>query len=268
MKNVKPMRIVLIEDDVIACKAFDECDEHRDDIDIIGMTGKSDEGLKLTKHKLPDAVILDLELSWGKGSGIGFLKELQKVSFVVRPIIIVTTENNSPATRALLHKEYAVDFTFWKFQEDYSADMVIDHLLEIHTHGGKCSGVSPQLQSLKSPEDIENGIKQRIKAELDMFAMSNGYVGREIAEQGLLFLITKGKAFNGNIFHELANMFGTDYNNITRNLRRAINDAWLNHPDIDLLAKAYTAPIKASSGVPDCKEFMVYYTNRISDDMK
>ena len=260
------MKIVIIEDDIAACKAFMDCDESRTDIDIVGMTGKSDEGIRLARNKLPDAIFLDLELNRGTGSGFDFLDKLQKYRFDIRPIIIITTKNENENIATILHTKYKVDFIFCKQQEDYSADDVIELALNFYCSlGSKRSGVNPELKSLQTPEEIEGSIKQRIKSEMDLFYLSEGLDGRSYAEEALLLRITD---FNGNAFQEIAKRHRTDYNNILRAVRRVINHAWLNHPDIDLLYKAFHAPISADTGIPSVKEFMNFYTKKIRDSMK
>lgn len=268
MDNVKPMKIVLVEDDVSACKAFIECANSRTDIVFAGMTAKSDEGIEFVKTKLPDAIILDLELNWGKGSGFEFLDKFQKLELDIHPIIVVTTQNRSLDLHSQIHEEYAVDFIFSKFKEDYSAEIVINHLLKFRAFANKRSGTNPALQTLETPEELQNRIKQRIKAELDVFGISVKYKGREIAEQAIYLLMNKGKKDTETVFQELARIRGTHYNNIIRTMQTAINDAWDNHDDPETLTKAYTAPVRSKDGGPSPTEFVFYYADKIRRDME
>jgi DNA-binding NarL/FixJ family response regulator len=266
--DVKPMKIVLIEDDVTACREFVECANRRRDIVFVGMTGRSDEGLKCVKTKLPEAVILDLELSWGQGSGFEFLDEFQKLEFGIRPIIVITTQNHSLDIQRQIHADYGVDFIFCKFQESYSADLVINHLIRFRSFLNKRSnGINPRLQTLETPEEFQNRIKQRISAELNTFGISVKYKGREIAQEAIYLLINKRKEDSETVFQELAKMRGTNYNNIVRPLQTAINDAWRNHDDIELLMKVYTAPVRKDLGVPSPTEFIHFYADKIRTDL-
>ncbi len=79
MNMTKPMSVVLIEDEVAECIQFKDCANNRSDIKFVGMTDSAEEGLKLVQSHLPEAVILDLQLSKGSGSGIGFLEALNEM---------------------------------------------------------------------------------------------------------------------------------------------------------------------------------------------
>jgi len=238
------MKIVIIEDDVAACREFINCANSRTDIVITGMTGRSDEGIEFVKNKLPDGIILDLELSWGQGSGVMFLDQFQKLELSVHPVLVITTQNRSLDIQRQIHSEYGVDFIFSKFQEDYSADMVIKHLLKFRSFLSQRKGTYPALQSVETPEEIQSRVKQRIKAELDAFGIAVKYKGRGIAEDAIYLLLTKNSNDSETVFQELARSRGTHYNNIVRPLQTAINDAWQNADDIDTLMKVYTAPVR------------------------
>jgi len=262
------MKILLIEDDVSACKAFVNCANSRTDIIFVGMTGNSDEGLELAKNKLPEAIILDLELSWGKGSGFEFLDEFQKLDLSIHPIIVITTQNRSLDIQSQIHAEYGIDFIFCKFQEGYSVEMVINHLLKFRSFLNKRrNNNNLAMQTLETPEELQNRIKQRIKSELNVFGISIKYKGREIAEESIYLLINKNKKDSETVFQELAKIRGTHYNNIVRTLQTAINDAWDNHDDIETLMKVYTAPVRKNMGAPSPTEFIHYYADKIRRDI-
>jgi DNA-binding NarL/FixJ family response regulator len=265
--QTKPMKIIIIEDDVAACREFMDSVKNRTDINIVGMTGRSDEGLKLVKNKLPDGIVLDLELSWGQGSGFDFLDKFQKLELGVHPVLVITTQNRSLDIQRQIHVEYGVDFIFSKFQEDYSADMVIRHLLKFRSFLGQRRGINPAMQTLETPEEIETRIKQRIRAELDAFGISIRYKGREIAEEAIYLLLGKNKNDSETVFQELARTRGTNYNNIVRPLQTAINDAWHNNSDPELLSKIYTAPVRKDTGSPSPTEFIHFFADKIRRDL-
>jgi len=268
MAKIKPMKIVLIEDDVADCKAFIECANNRTDVLFVGITGSSDEGLRYVNTRRPEAIILDLELNWGQGSGYDFLDEIQKFDLDIRPIIAVTTQNRNLDRHAQMHAQYAVDFLFCKFKEDYSPDIVINHLLKFRSFASNRSVNNPSLQSLETPEELQNRIKQRIKAELDIFGVNVRYKGRSIGEDAIYILLNKNEKDTETVFQELARTRGTSYNNIVRPLKTAIDDAWDNHDDPDALLKAYTAPVRLANGGPTPTEFTHYYARKIRKDME
>lgn len=260
----KPMRIVLVEDEFSCCKEFADCDRYRDDVDIVGMTGESDMGIKMVINKLPEAVILDLDLNRGRGSGFEFLEKLAKVKLSLNPIIVVTTSNESPNIQRNLYNKHLVDFIFWKNQNDYSPDKVFNHLLNFRCpSGGKLKGDDAALQSIRSPEDIERDVKERIITTLNLFGLLPGD-GREIAVQGLQILINEN--FTGSILRELARRRGSTDNKVSRALDRAIDYAWYNHENIDQLQKLYDAPTKPGKG-PTPKQFLTYFSGKIRREM-
>ena len=58
--------ILLVEDDEKACEELRSYIEQTSDIRLQGITNNSTEALELVRSGLPDAVILDLELHYGK----------------------------------------------------------------------------------------------------------------------------------------------------------------------------------------------------------
>jgi len=264
----KPMPIVLIEDDVSACRAFMDCTNSRTDIVFAGMTGRSDEGLEYVKTKLPEAVILDMELNWGEGSGLDFLEKFQKTELSLRPIIVVTTRNRSEIVQERLH-EFGVEWVFSKKQQGYSPEMVLNHLLTLrpYLHTVRGSGQSSALQTLETPEELKKRIFQRIDAELNAFGISVRLKGRDLVKEAIYLLMNKDEKAPDTVFHILAKTHKTRYDNVVRNIQTAINDAWQNHDDIDMLLKTYTAPIRKGSGSPSPTEFIYFYADKIRKSM-
>ncbi len=266
VNNEKPMRVVLIEDDVSACKAFMDCAKCRTDINFVGMTGRSDEGLEYVKTKLPEAVILDMELNWGEGSGLEFLEKFQKTDLSIRPIIVITTRNRSEIVQERLH-EYGVEWVFSKKQQGYSPEMVINHLLMLRPYLYTAHGSNTTLQTLETPLELKNRILQRIESELNAFGISVRLKGRKLAEEAIYLLLSKNSKDTDTVFQDLSKTHKTHYNNIIRNIQTAINDAWSNHDDIEELLKVYTAPVRKDIGSPTPTEFIHFYAEKIRRSM-
>lgn len=75
----KPMKLLIIEDDIVDCNNFINCVKKRNDIEIVGITDSDIEGLKYVKTKSPEGIVLDLELNnsvTGSMDSLGFLTEL------------------------------------------------------------------------------------------------------------------------------------------------------------------------------------------------
>jgi len=269
MDNEKPMKIVLIEDDVSACRGFMDCANSRTDIVFAGMTGKSSEGLELVRNKLPEGVILDLELNWGEGSGYDFLDKFNKMELNIRPIIVITTRNRSENIYNQLHNDYNIDWIFCKLQNGYSPEAVIRHLLKFRPSMQKqqCGGMNRDLKTIETPEELKNRIMGRINAELNEFGVSVKLKGRKLVEEAIYFLLNKQEKDSEKVFYDLAGRHKTHYNNIIRNVQKAIYDAWDNTDDIEKLLKHYTAPVRKELGAPSPTEFIHYYADKIRRDM-
>lgn len=115
MEN-KPMKILIIEDDVKDCEAFIKCAKERNDIEIVAITDSDVEGLKLVKSKRPEGIVLDLELNNsynGSIDSLDFLSDLKKLNLSYEPIVIVTTHVNSKRTYDILHRN-GVDLILYK----------------------------------------------------------------------------------------------------------------------------------------------------------
>ena len=59
----KPMKILIIEDDVTDCNNFINCIKGRKDVELVAVTDSDIEGLKYVKLKHPEGIVLDLELN-------------------------------------------------------------------------------------------------------------------------------------------------------------------------------------------------------------
>ncbi len=57
----KPMKILIIEDDIDDCNNFIDSVKSREDIEIVAITDSDVQGLKYAKQKHPEGVVLDLE---------------------------------------------------------------------------------------------------------------------------------------------------------------------------------------------------------------
>ena len=103
----KPMKILIIEDDIDDCNRFVNCIKSREDIELVALTDSDVEGLKYVKLKHPEGIILDLELNnstTGNTDSLEFLSNLKKINLNYEPIVIVTTHVNSKRTYEILHR--------------------------------------------------------------------------------------------------------------------------------------------------------------------
>jgi ActR/RegA family two-component response regulator len=262
MNFEKPMPLLLIEDDVAECVKFKDCSNRRTDITFVGMTGSSIEGMQLVKSRLPEGIILDLELNKGKGSGLQFLDDLKDVELARHPIVVVTT--NSPAEVVYNHvHDNGAALVFYKRKPDYSPDMVLNHLLVLRKSLYAMSGELPDaLQSLETPEERWERISKRIETELDLIGMSPKYKGRKHFHEAIELLISIDKGESESVINQVAAAHKTSYSAIIRTMQTAINDAWKSCAVEDLHTH-YTARIDIRIGVPSPTEFIHFYADKI-----
>ena len=90
MNEIK-MKVLIVEDDPKVCAEFVNEMNKRNNITLCKTTNSSDEAIKLIRNYDYDAIIVDLELHYGKGSGFELLNEIKNLNMQKKPIIIVNT---------------------------------------------------------------------------------------------------------------------------------------------------------------------------------
>jgi DNA-binding NarL/FixJ family response regulator len=267
MDTAKPMSLILIEDDVGDCIRFKDCANGRMDVKFVGMTDSCEEGIKLVQAHLPEAVILDLQLSKGQGSGIRFLEILNETKLPFRPIVMVTTANASKIVCGRI-EELGADWYFCKKQRDYSQNFVFDTLLSLRKH------LKPEkqdadgeiiLETMESPEERRIRIYTRIDAELDLIGIRPRLKGRGYLRDGIYIEIHKTKGSKSSI-DQVAEKYKHAYNTITLGMQTAINDAWSNAAPGEL-EEHYTARISVKTGTPTPADFIYFYAGKIRNSI-
>lgn len=273
MDNNMPMRLLLIEDDVGDALRFTECANRRTDIKFVGMTDSCEDGLKLVKSRLPEAVILDLQLVKGKGSGLHFLEALNETDLSLRPIVAVTTSNQSDVVYRRI-EDLGADWFFSKMQQDYTEDLVVETLLSLRKALDAKQKKSPDaLQSdlrhsksmVESPDDLRDRIFKRIDVELDLVGIRARLKGRVYLREGIYFQMYSEKE-RGSGIEQVALTHKHAYGTIVKVMQTAINDAWSN-TDIEELRTYYTARVSTKTGSPYVSDFIHYYAEKIRNSI-
>lgn len=249
------IKIILLEDNNEESKIFQNFINKRNDITLVSKTKSSDEALILVEKHSPDAIILDLELHEGKGSGFDFLHNLKNLSLHYKPLIIVTTNIASNIIYDKLHKDF-VDLIFYKKQSDYSPKLVIDTLVLLAHEPCKQTTV---LNS--SPEEKNLETRNKINKELDLIGISYKLKGREYLFEGIYYLLTDDNP-NISVFQYLSNRYKLLTSSISRAIQTSINHTWRTSSIEDLRIN-YTAQINYNTGVPTPTEFIYYIVNKL-----
>ena len=261
--EAKPMPLLLIEDDVGDCMKFVDCANRRGDVHFVGMTDSSEDGFKRLQTLLPEGVILDLQLTKGDGSGLAFLDQLNAAELPIRPVVVVTTTNQSPYVQDQIEKS-GVDWIFCKKQRSYNPDLVIDTLLKLRgsLFCVKREGGLGEVRSIESPEERRKRIIKRIDAELDLIGLRARYRGRVYLSSAILFQIGEQRSAPGSAIEHIAAKYKHSYSTVTKVMQTAINNAW-DSAEIGALKAHYTARIDIKTGTPSPTDFIHFYANKI-----
>lgn len=262
MKN-QLMTILLIEDDVIACKELKDYIETSEGLTLLGVTSDSNAGIEMVQSLLPDVIILDIELHHGTGNGIMFLAGLNNLPLSRRPYILVTTNNSSNVTYESA-RQLGADFIMGKYKADYSAQYVVEFLRMIqHTILSSRRETAPQLDTVESREQQQKMLLKRVHRDLDLIGISPKNIGYKYLTDAILMTIENPTA---NLSRQIAEKYKKSDASIERAMQNAINRAW-RMSDIEELLSLYTAKIHSEKGVPTILEFVHYYANKIKTDL-
>lgn len=259
----KPMKILIIEDDINDCNAFKIAEKNRDDIEIVAITDSDTEGLKLVKSKHPEGIVLDLELNnsmAGSIDSLEFIVDLKKLNLNYEPIIIVTTHVNSKRTYEILHRN-GVDWILYKDNPKYSSDHVLNHFINLRDVSTEYKPTSLE-EVLLNEEDRISSI---INDELELIGVTSKLKGREYIHDAILYLI-QDDSNKINVIQYLVKKYKKSSTTITNGIQNAIIHAWRITPPDDLV-KYYTARINLDTGIPTPMEFIYYYVNKIRKEI-
>ncbi len=255
----KPMKILIIEDDVIDCNNFKTCIKNRNDIELVALTDSDVEGIRYVKTKHPEGIILDLELNnsaSGNADSLDFLTNLKNLNLDYEPVVIVTTHVNSKRTYEVLHRS-GVDLILYKDHQKYSCDYVLNKFLNLRKTSPikKTSSIEEELQL------NENKISFCIYHELDLVGITEKMKGRAYLHDAIFYLIENENS-DVNVIQYLSKIYKRAVNTINNGIQNAIIRAWRVTP-IEELELYYTARVNYETGVPTPMEFIYYYVSKI-----
>ena len=162
------LRVLLVEDDATSCMEINDYISRLDDVTLVASTNNASTAIEYMEKFLPDAVILDLELHQGGGDGLFFLAQLQQLELSKHPYILVTTNNSSNITYESA-RQLGADFILAKYQENYSAQYVVEFLRimkkVIFSEKGKTAS---KITAVKPSESKDKRLIQKIQHELNL----------------------------------------------------------------------------------------------------
>ncbi|MBQ3409160.1 MAG: response regulator [Clostridia bacterium] len=254
------MKVILVEDDKNECEIFERIIQNKNEIKLVATTNSSTEAIKLVRKYKPDAIILDLELTNGEGSGLEFIENAKQMTLEHFPKIIVTTNIYSDSIYNFLHKN-KVDFIFYKNQANFSHENVLNTLLLLQGYENKNNIVTSGANM--SNDDVNDKLADLINKELDLIGVSTHLKGRKYLFDGICFVIQdNGNGSNISVVQYLVGKYKRASSTISRAMQNAILHAW-RISSIEDLSVLYTARINYETGVPTPMEFIYYYSDKI-----
>lgn len=254
---MEPITVLLIEDDTKECDVYKNILKNREDIKIVAVTNSSTKALEEYNIHKPDAIILDLELTDGEGSGFDFIEAMRNISQNKQPKIIVTTNVHSNSVYDYCHNNN-IDFVFYKKQKGFSQENVISTILLLKNYEPTNKIISTQTDDDKLEEIIYN----KINKEMDLIGVGTHLHGRKYLCDSIYFILNSGDNSKVSIVQHLVGKYKKSSSTISRAMQNAILHAWRITP-IEDLTKYYTARVNYETGVPTPTELIYYYADKI-----
>lgn len=253
--------ILLLEDDINDCKKITDYVSTLDDFNVVSINNDSNKAIKDIKKYQPHALILDLELHKGCGSGLDVLKALPSLKLTRFPYIVITTNNVSNITYEIARK-LGADYIFYKHEADYSAKKIIE-LLRLAITIPKTGSYAQPDDEIKelSAEEKDKTLKKEIQLKMDVIGISPKYLGYEYLIEAITLAVNNN---DDNLYATLGKFYSKTSSSIERAMQTAINKTW-NTADTDTLLNEYTARIDPRKGCPTVMEFVYYYANILQD---
>lgn len=257
MEMMRPINVLLVEDDLEDCMKMKNYINSREEVKLIGIADSTSKALEYIRTHIPDAIILDIELNNGKGSGLEILEKMKTINLRLNPVVIVTTNISSKTVYSYAH-ENGADLIFHKLKDDYSPELVINNILLLSKvkHLDKINR-----DDLKTENDYKEKASTIINRELDLIGMSHRLVGRKYIHDAIIYILENGEE-NENAFLHLAKIYKKGNSTIGRSVQIAIEHAWRN-TSIDDLEKYYTANVNHNTGVPTPMGLIYYYVDKV-----
>lgn len=253
--------VILVEDDINECNIYKEIVKEREDIDLVLVTNSSFKAINGVNKYMPDAVILDLELNDGEGSGFDFIEKIKELKISKLPKIVVTTNVHSAAVYDFCHKNN-VEFVFYKGQTNYSRENIINTLLLLNDY----ESTTKTFSSLEEDSNNEEIIITKINRELDLIGISARLQGRKYITEAIINIIKSDGNERISINQFLSSKYKKSSSTINRAMQNAILHAWRISP-IEDLSKYYTARVNYETGIPTVSELLYYYADKIKKEL-
>lgn len=262
----EPIRLLIVEDDRIECKAYQDYLCQVDEIEVIGQTDSAVQALSRVKSDLPDAMLLDLEL--GEGNGIDTLIEMKNLMLPFSPYVVVITNTTNQITLQMA-RDNGAGFICSKQKQNYSPREAVQMLLRAKKYLRRPKkmanekAVSPKLFSVEY--QIKQGLIQEIKLELSYISMTPKTKGYPMLIDAIMIALANSEEnmmVTKDIYPELTKKYKTKVKNVERNIRSTIESTWKNAKP-DELERHCPELFYAHEDRPTNNEFIRYYATKL-----
>ena len=255
-----PLTILIVEDDINECQVYKNIAKNNEAIHIVAITNSSTKAIEEYNVHKPDAVILDLELTDGEGSGFEFIEAMKDLPKEKIAKIVVTTNVHSNTVYDYCHSNN-IDFIFYKKQKNYSQENIINTLLLLKDYK-----TSKAVDIDLDERNLEDIILNKINKEMDLIGIGTQLSGRKYLCDAISFIIKSGDDSKISIVQYLVGKYKKSSSTISRAMQNAILHAW-RITSIEDLSKYYTARVNYETGIPTPTELIYYYADKIKKEI-
>lgn len=251
---------IVIEDENYICEQYREKVREREGLYLINTTNSAEEGIKLVQEYTPDAVILDIELNSGGGSGFSFLEALKATCSGKKPLILVVTNVISTVIHTRI-RELGGDLIMTKNKPDYNIDSVLD-MLEVLASSTAIANSRQveQAQAIAKAEQLKKR-KDRIINEMEL-------IGIKSNAKGFKYLCDAIELYCDGHTDKLPQLIAKKYHvssdSVDKAMRHAISAAW--DRDRDNFLNRYTGFIGKDQGLPLLMGFISFYAIKVGKE--
>jgi two-component system nitrate/nitrite response regulator NarL len=94
-----PVKVMLVDDHTLFRKGLAELLEGRNAIQVVAVTGDSDEALRLAREHAPDVAIVDLNM--GPRGGLALIRQLREAGWGGTPLVLTVSDSGDDMADAL-----------------------------------------------------------------------------------------------------------------------------------------------------------------------
>lgn len=256
------IKIMLVEDDPIACESYRAEIRHLSDLALTYETGSEQQALGYLKANKIDVVILDIELE--EGDGASFLERLDEME-IEKPFITVVTNNVSAITLSYM-REHGADYIYQKSNVSYSPSKVLGIIRKICPYQKMMKArEEPPADSYFGKEKDEEIKRRYIVDELKKMGFKEKQVGFTYIVDAVLILIDYSGTpphVTSEIYPLIASERNTSKEGVERSIRSAI-EATFRKMNEAQIKYCYPFAYDQKKGRPSNSDFLLNFSKLI-----